>query len=150
RRRKNARARSASPSALVAKANRQRADRHLAEVAESVAREHGFADLREFVAERTREGASLAAISREAGVHKDWLSRHLRRIDPEAADAAGSGPRVEARWLPVLRELGFSDLAGYLRCRHGEQHWTVNAMAGELGVSRPALEAAMDRRGLVR
>ncbi len=89
----------------MAQANRDRADRHLTEVAESVARAHGFADLREYVADRTRAGVSLAAISREAGLHKDWLSRHLRRIDPEAAaTVAGAGPggRAEARWLPVL------------------------------------------------
>jgi AraC-like DNA-binding protein len=153
RRRKAARARTASPSAVVAQANRRRADRHLAQVAESVARAHGFADLRAFVADRTRAGVSLAAISREAGLHKDWLSRHLRRIDPEAAvtaSQASPGGRAEVRWLPVLRELGFEDLAGYLRCRHAEQHWTVNAMAAELGVSRRALEAAMARRGLAR
>jgi AraC-like DNA-binding protein len=154
RRKKALRTRSASPSPMVAQANRERADRHLAEVAESVARAHGFADLRAFVADRTRAGVSLAAISREAGLHKDWLSRHLRRIDPEAAaTAAGSGAaagRAEARWRPVLRELGFADLAGYLRHRHAEQHWTVNAMSAELGVSRQALEAAMARHGLVR
>lgn len=177
RRNKAARARTASPTAVVAQANRQRADRHLAEVAESVARAHGFADLQAFVADRARAGVSLAAISREAGLHKDWLSRHLRRIDPEAAAwvagagagagaaagggagaaaggragaAAGVGGRAQARWLPVLRELGFEDLAGYLRCRHAEQHWTVNAMSRELGVSRQALEAALARHGLAR
>jgi ROS/MUCR transcriptional regulator protein len=153
RRRKAARARPASPSAVVAQANRDRADRHLAEVAESVARAHGFADLQAYVADRTQAGVSLAAISRAAGLHKDWLSRHLRRIDPEAAatvTGAGHPGRAEARWLPVLRSLGFCDLAGYLRCRHAEQHWTVNAMSAELGVSRHALEAAMARHGLTR
>ncbi len=139
---------------MVAQANRQRADRHLAEVAESVARAHGFADLRAFVADRARAGVSLAAISREAGLHKDWLSRHLRRIDPEAAAIAveigAAAGRAEARWLPVLRSLGFADLEGYLRCRHAEQHWTVNAMSAELGVSRQALEAALARHGLAR
>ena len=152
RRKKALRTRSASPSPAVAQANRDRADRHLTEVAESVARAHGFADLKEYVAARTRAGVSLAAISREAGLHKDWLSRHLRRIDPEVAATVGGGPggRAEARWLPVLAELGFDDLGAYLRCRHADQHWTVNAMSAELGVSRPALEAAMSRHGLAR
>jgi AraC-like DNA-binding protein len=153
RRRKALRTRSASPSPAVAQANRDRADRHLAEVAESVARAHGFADLQAYVADRTRAGVSLAAISREAGLHKDWLSRHLRRIDPQAAaiaDAAGLAGRAETRSLAVLADLGFDDLGAYLRCRHGDQHWTVNAMSAELGVSRPALEAAMSRHGLAR
>ncbi|HET7016094.1 MAG TPA: hypothetical protein VFI65_19390 [Streptosporangiaceae bacterium] len=63
---------------------------------------------------------------------------------------ASPGGRAEARWSPVLRKLGFDDLAGYLRCRHAEQHWTVNAMSAELGVSRRALEAALARHGLAR
>jgi AraC-like DNA-binding protein len=153
RRKKALRTRSASPSPAVAQANRARADRHLAEVAESVARAHGFDDLRAYVADRTRAGVSLAAISREAGLHKDWLSRHLRRIDPEAAASvtgAEAVARAQTRWLPVLAELGFDDLGAYLRCRHADQHWTVNAMAAELGVSRPALESAMRRHGLDR
>jgi hypothetical protein len=37
------------------------------------------------VAARTAEGQSLAAVSREIGMHKDWLSRHPAQLDPMAA-----------------------------------------------------------------
>lgn len=48
RRRKAAAARAAMPPELVARANRDRAARHLAEVAATVARQHGYPDLQAF------------------------------------------------------------------------------------------------------
>ncbi len=150
RRKKAARVRTARPSALAARANRDRADRHLAEVAAQAASQRGYPDLGSFVADRRRAGQSLAAISREAGLHKDWLSRHLGRIDPAAAEAAspGAADRAQARWLLALRAIGYQDVAAYLRERHLEQHRTVNAMAAELGVSRHTVESALRLHGL--
>jgi hypothetical protein len=152
RRRRAARTYAEIPRAVVAQANRDRAARHLARVAAGVAQRQGYPDIRAFVLDRTAAGASLAAISREAGLHKDWLSRHLGHLDQAAADAARlrSPDRLDAPWLPALRRLGFCDVPGYLRERHLVQHRTVNAMATEIGVSLHAVESALRRHGLPR
>ncbi len=103
RRRKARQALAGIPAGKVAHANAERASRHVAQVAADVARRHGYPDLGAFVLARTAGGASLAAISREAGLHKDWLSRHLAEAAPGAAAAVpasgrpgqmpGGGPR---------------------------------------------------------
>ncbi len=150
RRRKSRRAMSEIPREAVARANRDRADRHLADVASEVARSHGYPDIRAFVVARASTGASLAMISREAGLHKDWLSRHLARVDPAAEDAVRqqSAWRHDARWLPVIRGLGFADVPSYLTQRHLNQHQTINAIAAEIGVSNHAVKSALRRHGL--
>ena len=152
RRRKTARVFAAVPRAVVARANRERADRYLAGVAADAAWRLGYPDVQALVTARLREGASLAAISREAGLHKDWLSRHLGQVDPGAADAARrrSPDRRDAAWWPALREHGFADVPGYLAERHLARHWTVNAIAAEAGVSHHAVESALRRHGLAR
>ena len=152
RRRKAVAALAAIPPPVVAQANRDRASRHLAEVAASVARRHGHADLGSFVLARVEAGASLAAISRAAGLNKDWLSRHLGCVDPEAAEAVRRRlpERMDARWLPAMTRLGFPDVPSYLRERHSTQHWTVNAIAAETGLTQHTVEAALRRHGLTR
>jgi hypothetical protein len=150
RRRKAALARAASPPAGLAEASRERADRRLLATADDVASRRGYPSIQAFVLARNRDGASMATISREAGLHKDWLSRNLGRIDPTAADAArrrsGDGPDV--RWRPALRRLGYPDVATYLRDRQLEQHQTVNAIAAEVGMSHHAVTAALRRHDL--
>lgn len=150
RRRKASRAGSAASSAAAARAGRERSDRQLAAVAAEVARQHGYPAIGDFVLARAQEGLSLAAISREAGLHKDWLSRHLPRLDPAAARAAVQSREVrpDLSWLPVVRQLGFEDVAGYLRDRHVSKHLSVNAIAAETGVSHHAVRTALDRHGL--
>jgi hypothetical protein len=152
RRRKAAAALAAVPPALVAQAKRDRASRHLALVAAEVASSQGHADLGSYVLARLEQGASLAAISREAGLGKDWLSRHLGRLDPAAAEAARRRrpQRMDARWIPVLARLGFPDVPSYLRERHIVQHQTVNAIAAEAGLTHHAVAAALRRHGLAR
>jgi protein-disulfide isomerase-like protein with CxxC motif len=117
-----------------------------------VARRHGYPGIGAFVLARAASGASLAAISREAGLHKDWLSRHLDDIDPGAAAAVlrGRPAQPDARWLPVLNRLGFTDVASYLRERHVVQYRTVNAIAAEVGMSHHAVGSALRRHGLAR
>src|SRR5260370_32709388 len=102
RRRKAAAALAAIPAPLVAQANRDRAGRHLARVAAEIAGRHGYADLGSFVLARIGQGASLAAISREAGLNKDWLSRHLDVVDPVTAEPVRRPPPPPppARWPP--------------------------------------------------
>jgi hypothetical protein len=58
--------------------------------------------------------------------------------------------RLDARWLPALRRLGFSDVPSYLHERHVVQHWTVNAIAAEAGLTRYTVNAALRRHGVAR
>jgi lambda repressor-like predicted transcriptional regulator len=152
RRTKALRALAAIPPEAVAAANQQRARRHLARVAVVVAQSHGYPDIGTLVLDQVAAGASLAAISRRAGLDKDWLSRHLPDIDPAAAAAARQRRpgRWDARWLPALRQLGFPDVASYLHQRHIVQHWTVNAIATEAGLTHHAVASALRRHGLTR
>src|SRR5215469_289485 len=135
-----------------ADANKQRAARQLASVAAAAAKQGGYADIGELVRARTAQGASLAAISRQAGLHKDWLSRHLAVLDPVTAAMvkAGPPPSMDQRWLPVIGALGFTDVERYLRDRHLAGHQTVNAIADEMGMSYHTVAAAMRRHGVAR
>jgi len=152
RRRKALRALAAIPPARVAEANSARARLRLAEVAAAAARRAGYPDIGALVLARVAEGASLAAISREAGLHKDWLSRHLGDLDAAAAAAVRRRDQAQARWdvlwQPALRRLGFPDVADYLRERHIVQHRTVNAIAAEVGLSHHAVASALRRHRL--
>jgi len=152
RRRKALQALAAVPPAAVSQANRERAERHRAHVAAAAARRHGYPDIGTLVLARVADGASLATISREAGLHKDWLSRHLADIDPAAAQAAQRRrpDRWDARWWPALNRLGFADVAAFLHERHIVQHQTVNAIAAEVGVTHHAVESSLRRHGLTR
>lgn len=116
----------------------------------AAARQLGYPDIGSLVLARMADGASLAEISREAGLHKDWLSRHLARVDPAAAAAArlGRPGKWDARWLPALSRLGFADVTAHLQERHIVQHRTVNAIAAEVGLSNHAVEGALRRHGL--
>jgi protein-disulfide isomerase-like protein with CxxC motif len=150
RRRKIQLARPSAPSAAARKAARDRADVRLAAVADEAARRQGYPDIRAFVTDRFQCGASLAAISREAGLHKDWLSRHLARIDAAAAEAARRRAPADPddRWLPALHALGYPDVPTYLRERHVVQHRSVNAIADEVGLSYQAVRSALHRHRL--
>ncbi len=152
RRRKAARALAAISAAAIAQANQDRARRHLARVAGGVAQRYGYPDIGTFVLDRVADGASLAVISRQAGLGKDWLSRHLAGIDPAAAAAVCQRRpgRWDARWLPALHQLGFGDVASYLHQRHIVQHQTPNAIAAEAGLTYHAVESALRRHGLAR
>jgi hypothetical protein len=75
--------------------------------------------------------------------------RRVRRTAMERA-AAESGRGVQAvgwqaRRATRLAELGFEDLAGYLRARQVEQGWSVKRMRAELGVGRSWLVGEMSR-----
>jgi hypothetical protein len=152
RRRKAARAAAAASSEAAAQANRERAARHRTEVAARVASEQGYPTLGAYVLARVAVGASLAVISREAGLHKDWLHRHLAEVDPAVAAAVRPGPagRDGPRWLQAVAALGFADVPSYLRDRHLVRHQTVSAIGGEVGMSNHAVAAALTRHGLAR
>jgi hypothetical protein len=152
RRRKASRAAAAASSAAAAQANRDRAARHRAEVAAQVATDQGHPTLGAYVLTRVASGASLAAISREAGLHKDWLQRHLAEVDPAVAAAVRHRPagRDGPRWIQAVTALGFPDVPSYLRDRHLIRHQTVSAIGGEIGMSNHAVTAALTRHGLPR
>jgi hypothetical protein len=149
RRQRSRTAVSAAARDHLARANRERAQQRLAAVADEVAHQRGYADIGQLVQDMIRAGHSLTGISVACGLHKDWLSRHLPRLDPVAAAAAiASGGRLDARWLPALRTLGFADVGSYLRRRHLVEHRSVNAIAREVGLSFHAVTSALARHGI--
>jgi lambda repressor-like predicted transcriptional regulator len=152
RRRKASRAAVAASGDVAAGANRDRAARHRAEVAARVASDQGYPTLGAYVLAQVASGVSLAAISREAGLHKDWLYRHLAQVDPAVAAAVRQEPANldGPRWLEVVTALGFADVPSYLRDRHLVRHQTVSAIGAEIGMSNHAVAAALTRHGLAR
>ena len=149
RRQRSRTAVSAAARSQLARANSERADQRLAAVADDVAHRRGYATIGQLVQDMIRSGHSLTEISLDCGLHKDWMSRHLPRLDPAAAAAAAAGiDRLDARWMPVLRTIGFDDVASYLRHRHHVEHKSVNAIAREVGLSFHAVTAALSRHGL--
>lgn len=139
-----------------ARGSRRRADEHLRNTAQAAAERLGFPDIGALVRDRVEAGASLAAISREVGLHKDWLCRHLPMLDPTTAAtiaAARTGRRHEQwdeRWLPVVCALGFPDVAAYLTDRHVTRNHTIRFIATETGFSRTAIESALRRHHITR
>ncbi|WP_432986277.1 hypothetical protein [Dactylosporangium sp. CA-233914] len=127
------------PAARAA-GNRRRGEEHRARVAAAVAARSGFASFGEYVTARVRAGLSMAAISREAGLHKDWVSRH--------APVPQRPPPGETRLAPVARAHGFDGVGAYLRAAHEEQHRSVAAIALEAGVSRWTVLAALRHHGI--
>ncbi len=152
RRRKASRVAAAASSAASVRANQERAARYRAQVAARVASEQGYPTLGAYVQARAASGASLASISREAGLNKDWLHRHLAEVDPVVAAAVRRAPsdRDGSRWIQAVTALGFADVASYLRDRHLVRHQTVSAIGGELGMSNHAVAGALARHGLAR
>lgn len=148
RRRKTLAALAAIRPEARAAGSRRHAETRLRETAQAAAARLGFANIGELVRDRVAAGASLAAISREAGLHKDWLSRHLSTVAPEVT--TDSRHRQDARWLPTVRALGFPDVSTYLRDRHLTRHHTVSAIAEEIGLPRAAVQSALTRHGVPR
>jgi hypothetical protein len=155
RRRKTSESLAGREHPASSEASRERARRQLSDVAAHAAAAAGYADIGALVRARVASGASLAAVSREAGLHKDWLSRHLTIVDPAAAAAvaaAGAGrDRVrDARWRAAAAAAGFADAPAFLRERHVIQHRSVNEIAAEVGMSYHAVAAALARHDLAR
>jgi len=109
----------------------------------------GFIDVGAYLADRVLErGWLLAEVAAELAAHRRavrrLLDRHgIRRVRRTTAEreAAESGRQVQqvgwqARRVGRLAELGFGDLADYLRIRHVEQGWSIRRMRAELRVGR--------------
>jgi AraC-like DNA-binding protein len=121
----------------------------------------GFAEVGAYLVDRVVEqGWLLAEVAAELGAHRvtvrRLLDRHgIRRVrrTPAERAAAASGRQVQAvgwqaRRAARLAELGFAELAGYLRARHVAQGWPVKRMRAELGVGRRWLVGELARLGL--
>ncbi|WP_433057026.1 hypothetical protein [Dactylosporangium sp. CS-033363] len=126
--------------AARAEANRRRGERHRARIAGDVAARFGFASFEEYVAARAGDGLSMAAISREAGLHKDWVHRY--------APTPAKPPPGEFRLGPVARHLGYQSVVAFLRGEHVDRHRSVAAIALAAGVSRWTVLAALRHHGI--
>jgi hypothetical protein len=144
------------PQRLAAQRQRYTQERIAARVAGL-----GFTDVGAYLTDRVVDrGWLLAEVAAELAAHRltvrRLLDRHgIRRVRRTRAEraAAESGRRVQAvgwraRRAARLAELGFADLAGYLRARRVEQGWSVKRMRAELGVGRRWLVGEMSRLGL--
>ncbi|SFS99198.1 MucR family transcriptional regulator [Saccharopolyspora flava] len=141
-----------SPAARAEGTRRQKLAK-LRETARNAAAALGFADIGSLVRDRVAAGRSLAAISREAGLHKDWLCRHLSSVDAETAreiEGIAAGRRFDAPWLARIGEWGFSSVADYLHDRHVLQRRSIRAIAHEVGFGRGAVETALARHGIAK
>jgi hypothetical protein len=121
----------------------------------------GFADVQAYLADRVvKRGWLLAEVAAELAAHRLTVRRLLDRYGirrvrrtPRERAAAESGRRVQqvgwqARRAARLAELGFADLAGYLRARQVAQGWSVRRMRAELRVGRRWLVGELARLGL--
>jgi hypothetical protein len=144
------------PQRLAAQRRRHTEERIAARVAAL-----GFAGVEAYLVDRVVERAwLLAEVAAELAAHRvtvrRLLERHgIRRVRRTAMEraAAESGRRVEAvgwrtRRAARLSELGFEDLAAYLRARHVAEGWSVKRMRAELGVGRRWLVGELARLGL--
>lgn len=123
-----------------AEGSRRHARAHLERVAAAVAARFGFTDFSGYLHERLGRGMSLAAISREAGMHKDWVSRRFGNLTPRRPHPG------DVRLAPAAS--GFADVGAYLRRRHVEERRSVAAIAAEAGVSRETVNGALRRHGI--
>jgi AraC-like DNA-binding protein len=118
----------------------RRRDRATAEIA----RRFGHPDFGAYLVDRLARGDSLAAISREAGQHKDWLSRHLQAIGLPVPRPHPS----DVRPRPVARRLGYPDVRAYLEASHVRQHRSVASLATQAGVSTWTVVTALRHHGI--
>lgn len=156
RRRKTLRTLASIPVEVRTEAAARASVSRLRAIAERMATDAGFPTFAEFIRTRVAAGDSLARLSREAGLHKDWLTRHLRTVDADLAagltsDVAGPcPPRHDTRLLARIAGLGFHDVAVFLRQRHLTEHRSVQAIATEVGMNVQSVQAAMARHRVPR
>jgi hypothetical protein len=118
----------------------------------------GFADVAAYLVDRVVEqGWLLAEVAAELGAHRLTVRRLLdrygiRRMRPTPRErvASDAGRRVQsagwqARRAARLADLGFADLAAYLKARHLEHGWSIKRMRAELRVGRRWLVGEMVR-----
>ena len=152
RRRKARRALAGIPAEAVAQANAERASRHVARVADEVARRSRVSGPRG-VRPGPAGGRGQPGGDQPRGRAAQGLAvppPRGRRPRGGAAVPRQRPARPDAHWRSALHRLGFPDVPSYLQERHVRQHRTVNAMAAEIGVTHHAIESALRRHGLDR
>jgi hypothetical protein len=123
--------------------------------------ELGYVDVQAYLVDRMAErGWLVSAVVAELGAAPVTVRRLLDRYEvrrsqrTEGEQAASvRGHRAQARGWQARRaarlaELGYGDLASYLRVRRVEQGWSVRRMRAELGVGEAWLVAEMRRLGI--
>jgi hypothetical protein len=121
----------------------------------------GFTDVGAYLADRVMQrGWLLVQVTAELAAHRLTVRRLLNRYGirrgprtPAERAASDKGRRVQqeswqTRRAARLAELGFADLAAYLRARQVEQGWSVKRMRAELRVGRRWLVGELNRLGL--
>jgi hypothetical protein len=144
------------PQRLAAQRRRYTQERIAARVAGL-----GFTDVGAYLVDRVvQRGWLLAEVAAELAAHRVTVRRLLHqygirwvRRTPAERAAADAGRRVQgvswqARRAARLAELGFQDLATYLRARQVAQGWSVKRMRAELGVGRWWLVGELAQLGL--
>ena len=124
------------------------------------ARALGFADVEALLRQAyVVEGKAVADIAAELGCAEITLIGEMERLGiarrPQAerlglgraALAAHHAETARAREA-CARELGFENLASYLRARHHHQGWPYMLIAEELGVTVPVVRKLMKRSGV--
>lgn len=135
-----------------AEGTRRRRRRELDVVGARAAASLGFKELGALVTDRVRRGQSLASTSREAGLHKDWLQRHLCTVCPDVAERLEElrlDP-ADRRLLVLAAERGFDCVRDLLVERYVDRGRSVHAIAKELGISRYSVESALRRHRVGR
>jgi hypothetical protein len=144
------------PAQLARQRRRAAEERAAARVAEL-----GFADVEAYLVDRVGErGWPQSLVAAELGaapvtvrrlLDRYGVRRSRRTAGERTASARGRRAQAgvwQARRSARLAELGFADLAGYLRVRAVEQGWSVRRMRVELRVSRAWLVAELRRLGI--
>jgi hypothetical protein len=138
---------------------RQRAARFRAE-RDRRARSLGYADADDLIRQRyVHEGATVAELAAElhcaaitVTAEMDRMGVRRRAQEDRLAQGrhalAAVRAQVRAEREGRARELGFTDLASYLRERHHHQRWPQSLIATELGVTPPGVARLMRREGV--
>jgi AraC-like DNA-binding protein len=102
--------------------------------------------LAEVAAELAADRRTVRRLMQQAGVQR--RRRTTRQLAAEERGRRVQSVSWQARRAARLEELGFADLAGYLRRRYLEQGWPIKRMRAELQVGRNWLVAQMGQLGL--
>jgi ribosome-binding protein aMBF1 (putative translation factor) len=124
------------------------------------ARALGYADSEDLIRKRyVHDGATVAELAAALRCAEITVTAEMDRIGVRRRaqhDRLAQGRQalaatrfqVRAERERRARELGFADLASYLRERHHQQRWPQNLIAEELGVTAAVVARLMRREGV--
>jgi hypothetical protein len=119
------------------------------------ARALGFADIQSYLQARCDAGWSVPALAEELGVSEWHAGQALAVSGLRVASAAERRARTrmrasEQRLATRVAELGFADVAWYLRDRVVARGWLLAQVEAELGAHRRTVRRLMDTAGIRR